>query len=129
MPKIEIFITDEQAALIDKWIENGKTNSRRSFAKEAVEVACDKVYLDENYTLLNTHIINAIEAVQLQSEERLGNRLARVYADVAIELGIMNQLVAQSVDVGTDELNIYRKIAVDHIQSTGKILSYKDLKM
>ena len=79
---------------------------------EALRYYADRHYLENNATMLSSDILEAMKSTVSLLERRLDNRSNQLLSSMAIQLFIINKVLADSLDLSGDALEQYRVQAV-----------------
>ena len=84
---------------------------------EALRYYADRHYLENNATMLSSDILEAMKSTVSLLERRLDNRSNQLLSSMAIQLFIINKVLADSLDLSGDALEQYRVQAVEFLLS------------
>ena len=94
---------------------------------EALKTYRDLEYMETKATIINEEIYNAIRSLVEVMENRINNKTNQVLSATAIELGTLTQVIAHSLDVDPEELDIYRKNSVSFLKANQRVLKLKEV--
>ena len=112
---------------MDGFIKENNLKSRNELLQKAVDFYIDYNNNKEPGTFLSKEIEAIMSGNVELAEKRLGNRFAKLMSETAIQLGIMQQILKSISDINGDDIENFRKVAVDEIRDNQKILKYEDL--
>ena len=112
---------------MDSFIKENNLRSRNELLQKAVDFYIDYNNNKEPGTFLSKEIEAIMSGNVGLAEKRLGNRFAKLMSETAIQLGIMQQVLKSISDINGDDIENFRKVAVDEIRDNQKILKYEDL--
>ena len=125
--RTHIYFDDKIVPNMDSFIKANNFKSRSELVNKAVDF-----YIDYNNNKKPGEFLSReIEAIMSGNvelaEKRLGNRFAKLMSETAIQLGIMEQVLKSISDINEDDIENFRKVAVDEIRNNQKILKYEEL--
>ena len=125
--KTTLYVSEEFLNKLDSYIKAEKMKSRSEFICKAVDF-----YIDYNVNKeAGTFLAREIQAIMTGNmdlvEKRLGNRFAKLMSDTAIQLGIVQQILKSISDITEDDIETFRKISVDEMRNSQKVLKYENL--
>lgn len=126
--RTHIYFDDNIVPDMDRFIKANSCRSRSELVNKAISF-----YMDyHNNKKAGTFLSREIEAIMTSNmelvEKRLGNRFAKLMSATAIQLGIIQQVLKSVSDITEDDIDIFRKIAVDEMRENQKILKYEKLE-
>ena len=83
--------------------------------------------MDTKATIINEEIYNALRSLVEVMENRINNKTNQVLSATAIELGTLTQVIAHSLEIAPEELDIYRKNSVSFLKTNQRVLRLKDV--
>lgn len=89
---------------------------------EALRYYADRHYLENNATMLSSDILEAMKSTVSLLERRLDNRSNQLLSSMAIQLFIINKVLADSLDLSGDALEQYRVQAVEFLKGNNRLL-------
>lgn len=125
--RTHIYFDDKTATDMDNFIKANKYKSRSELVNKAVEFYIDYNINKEPGTFLSREIQAIMTGNMELVEKRLGNRFAKLMSDSAIQLGIVQQILKSISDITEDDIEMFRKISVDEMKNSQKILKYENL--
>lgn len=98
-----------------------------AIANEALRYYNDRYYLEHKATMLPNDILEAMRSTVTLLEHRLDNRANQLLSSMAIQLFIVNKLLADNLEISPDGLELYRQQAVEFLKSNNRLLNLKDV--
>ncbi len=96
--------------------------SNSQIVEEALRLYFDKVYMEEKATVINDELLQAVKGVAQLSEAKINAKTNQVLSSLAIEVGVMNQILAQSLQVSPLMVEQYRKNVVEFLRANNRVL-------
>ena len=96
--------------------------SNSQIVEEALRLYFDKVYMEEKATVINDELLQAVKGVAQLSEAKINAKTNQVLSSLAIEVGVMNQILAQSLQVSPLAVEQYRKNVVEFLRANNRVL-------
>ncbi|WP_394963753.1 hypothetical protein [Candidatus Allofournierella excrementigallinarum] len=94
---------------------------------EALRYYADRHYLENNATMLSSDILEAMKSTVSLLERRLDNRSNQLLSSMAIQLFIINKVLADSLDLSGDALEQYRVQAVEFLKGNNRLLDLREV--
>ena len=94
---------------------------------EALRYYADRHYLENNATMLSSDILEAMKSTVSLLERRLDNRSNQLLSSMAIQLFIINKVLAGSLDLSGDALEQYRVQAVEFLKGNNRLLDLREV--
>ena len=94
---------------------------------EALRYYADRHYLENNATMLSSDILEAMKSTVSLLERRLDNRSNQLLSSMAIQLFIINRVLADSLDLSGDALEQYRVQAVEFLKGNNRLLDLREV--
>lgn len=98
-----------------------------AIANEALRYYNDRYYLEHKATMLPNDILEAMRSTVSLLEHRLDNRANQLLSSMAIQMFIVNKLLADNLEISPDGLEIYRQQAVEFLKANNRLLNLKDV--
>ena len=98
-----------------------------AIANEALRYYNDRYYLEHKATMLPNDILEAMRSTVTLLEHRLDNRANQLLSSMAIQLFIVNKLLADNLEISPDGLELYRQQAVEFLKANNRLLNLKDV--
>jgi hypothetical protein len=100
--------------------ETGRTKTE--LINTALKFYLDSYYCKNKATFLNENILSSMQGMVDGLEHRLNNKTNQLLSELAIQEGIVAQLLAYSLDADGDTVAEYRKKAVEFLKVNQRIL-------
>ena len=100
--------------------------SGTTVANDALKYYIDRYYLENKATMLPTDILEAMRSTVALLEHRLDNRANQLLSSMAIQMFIVNKLLADNLEISPDGLELYRQQAVEFLKANNRLLNLKD---
>lgn len=127
MPQKHIRLEDALATDIAN-IAVKKNMSENAVIEQALKFYRDYIFMGEQATIVNQEILKVTEANLKLLEHRINLRTNKVLSEAAIQLGILNQIIAGSLEIDPLLLPTYRKNAVEFLGLNQRVLRLDDLE-
>lgn len=108
-------------------IANERQVSGTTVANDALKYYIDRYYLENKATMLPTDILEAMRSTVALLEHRLDNRANQLLSSMAIQMFIVNKLLADNLEISPDGLELYRQQAVEFLKANNRLLNLKDV--
>lgn len=119
--KTSIVLSDDIKKELDRIAEERKTNQSK-IVEEALNLLFDKIYMDEKATVISEELLQAMRSITRLSEAKINAKTNQVLSSLAIEVGVMNQILAQSLQVSPLAVEQYRKNVVEFLRANNRVL-------
>lgn len=114
---LNLALIEDIEAIADK-----KHTATVKIVEEALQCYRDKVYMEEKATVINDELLQAVKGVAQLSEAKINAKTNQVLSSLAIEVGVMNQILAQSLQVSPLAVEQYRKNVVEFLRANNRVL-------
>ena len=94
---------------------------------EALRYYAARHYLENNATMLSSDILEAMKSTVSLLERRLDNRSNQLLSSMAIQLFIVNRVLADRLDLSGADLEQYRKEAVEFLKNNNRLLELREV--
>lgn len=128
MSKYTLYANDDFMKKADAFVEGSSIKNRSELIIKAVDFYIDYQNNKEPGDFLAKEIQAIMSGNMEMVEKRLGNRFAKLLSDIAIQLGILQQIFKSISNVTEEDINLFRKIAVDEMKNNQKVLKYEELE-
>lgn len=95
-----------------------------------IENAC-KFYIDylnqQGSPLLNETIIDLVKSMMNTTENRINNKSNQLLSSVAIELGTLQMIIANSLNVSEEQVKLYRDLSVQFLKTNNRVFKMKEV--
>lgn len=125
--RTHIYFDDKIVPNMDSFLKANNFKSRSELVNKAVDFYIDYNNNKEPGEFLSREIEAIMSGNVELAEKRLGNRFAKLMSETAIQLGIMQRVLKSISDINEDDIENFRKAAVDEIRNSQKILKYEEL--
>ncbi|MEG0305865.1 MAG: hypothetical protein RR764_05135 [Oscillospiraceae bacterium] len=105
--------------------DNNTTTTK--IVQDALKLYKDKNYMDAQATFLSQEILQTMQSTVDLLEHRINNRSNQLISSLAIQQFILSKVVADSLDVSPDALEVYRAQAAEFLRTNNRVLSLKEL--
>lgn len=119
-------ISDKLVSAVSR-VAKEKNRTETAVVEDALKFYCDYIYMKEQATVIPQEIIKVFQASIALMEQRLNNRTNQVLSSLAIETCVVEQLLANSLDVSAGDVQRYRKKAVDFIKINNRVFRLEEL--
>lgn len=94
---------------------------------DALKFYADKYYLENEATLLPQEIMDTLRSTTALLEHRINNRSNQLLSSLCIQQFIVAKVLADSLEISPDVLDIYRTQAVEFLRENNRVLNLKDV--
>lgn len=95
--------------------------------ERALKYYRDYVYMSGKATIINDEILRINKANMDLLEQRINHKTNQVLSSLAIEVAILTQLIAGSLEVDPLQLPEYRKRALEFMRQNNRVLRLDEL--
>lgn len=95
--------------------------SRNDIIIEACKMYRDYTYMENKASLLPEHILRSMQATVTGLEERVNNKSNQLLSTMAIEMYIIEHILAAELEIEADDIIKYRRDAVEVIKRNNRI--------
>lgn len=99
--------------------DSGK--SRNDVILNACKMYRDYTYMETKASLLPEHILRSMQATITGLEERLNNKSNQLLSTMAIEIYIIEHILAAELEIEADDIISYRRDAVEVMKRNNRI--------
>lgn len=110
-----------------KTMSENKNISETTIIEQALKSYFDFCFINENQNLINDEILKIIDSKNNVLENRINNKTNQVLSELAININILTQVLAENIEINADELQNKRKIAVEFIKINQRVLNLEEL--
>ena len=111
----------ETQALVKKLMEQDNCQTQNEFIEKAIRFYAGYVSAEEAVEFLPSALVSALRATIQNSE----SRIARLLFKLAVEMDMMMNILAVSMNVPQDDLEKLRWQCVKNVKATNGSISYK----
>lgn len=108
-------------------IAQGESRTMTQVVNEALRYYADRYYLEHKATMLPSEILEAMQSTVNVLERRLDNRSNQLLSNMAVQLFIVNRVLADSQDISSDVLEQYRSQAAEFIKANNRLLELREV--
>lgn len=87
----------------------------------------DAYYMQNKATIINEEIINILKSTINVSEHRINFKTNKYLSELAIQTVITNLIIAKSLEISDDEVNLFRLKALDFLKENQRVLRLEEL--
>lgn len=107
-------------------IAQGSGRKMTQVVNEALRYYADRYYLEHKATMLPSEILEAMQSTVNVLERRLDNRSNQLLSNMAVQLFIVNRVLADSLDISPEVLEQYRSQAAEFIKANNRLLELRE---
>lgn len=126
MAKRTIRIDDQLSGDIGA-IAKDKNKSENATIEEALRFYRDYVYMKEKSTIINEEILKVNKAGLDLLEQHINHKTNQVLSELSIQVCILTQVIAGSLDVDPLSLPELRRKAVEFLKTNNRVLRLDEL--
>lgn len=119
--KFALRMAPETQALVKKLMEQDNCQTQNEFIEKAIRFYAGYVSAEEAVEFLPSALVSALRATIQNSE----SRIARLLFKLAVEMDMMMNILAVSMNVPADDLEKLRWQCVKNVKATNGSISYK----
>ena len=119
--KFALRMSPENQALVKKLMEQDNCQTQNEFIEKAIRFYAGYVSAEEAVEFLPSALVSALRATIQNSE----SRIARLLFKLAVEMDMMMNILAVSMNVPQDDLEKLRWQCVKNVKATNGSISYK----
>ncbi len=97
-----------------------------SCISDALKLYRDSCYIENKAVAINTSYLNATKSMVELLEHKLNNRSNQLISSLAIQQFILAKIIAESLDISPDAVELYRKQAVEFLRENNRVFSLKE---
>ena len=120
--KIALYLTPKLMAKIDKLYEDEGCRSKTEFIEKAIEFYCGYLTAD-NY---KEYFPDVIVSTMQQTLNSMEMRMARLLFKIAVELSLLQHVIAGTNDIDEDTLSSLREMCVQDVKRVNGAISFED---
>lgn len=107
-------------------IANKQQISQSLFIERACQFYID--YLNQqNSPLLNDTIINLVKSMMNTTEDKINNKSNQLLSSIAIELGTLQMIISNSLNVSEEQVKYYRDLSVAFLKTNNRVFKMKEV--
>lgn len=119
-------LPDELKRDIDSIAEK-KGKSRNDIITEACRMYRDCEYMSGKATVIPEHILNTLKAIVSGMEDRLNIKSNQLLSSIAIELYVIQHILADNLDLDPNDVAVYRTQAIDVLKRNNRIFRMDEI--
>ena len=108
-------------------IARNENRTMTQVINEALRYYADRYYLEHKATMLPNEIMEAMQSTVNMLERRLDNRSSQLLSSMAVQLFIVNRVLADSLDISAEALEQYRSQAAEFIKGNNRLLELREV--
>ena len=108
-------------------IAQDESRTMTQVVNEALRYYADRYYLEHKATMLPAEIIDAMNSAVSLLERRLDNRANQLLSSMAVQLFIVNRVLADSLDIAPASLETYRAQAAEFLKANNRLLELREV--
>lgn len=103
-------------------------HSKRTFMIEkALEQYVESYRLQKKASLLSQELIDIQKSLVDLLEHRINNRSNQLLSSMAIQQFVLCKVIAESLDISPDALELYRRQAAEFLKENNRVFSLKEM--
>lgn len=103
-------------------------HSKRTFMIEkALEQYVESYRLQKKASLLSQEVIDIQKSLVDLLEHRINNRSNQLLSSMAIQQFVLCKVIAESLDISPDALELYRRQAAEFLKENNRVFSLKEM--
>lgn len=99
--------------------ETGKTKT--DLINDALRLYRDSYYMKNKASFLNENILDMVRGLTDRMEMKINHKSNQLISELCIELCIMEQVLAASIQVDSESIAEYRKTAVEFLKTNQRV--------
>lgn len=124
MTRLEIRCSKEQKEKFEIYCKQLGFKTNAVFLEASIDALYSINYMNKHESILNDHIIRGMEATVKASEQRLGNRFAKLMSEMAIQLAITQTIQKTNNHLTDIEIEQIRVDVVRMLEASQSVLKY-----
>lgn len=124
--KVTWRIDPDALSQIEKIAQEDNTTTT-AVVNAALKYYADRYYLENKATMLPTEILNAMRSTVDLMEHRINNKSNQLLSSMAIQLYIINRVIADNLSLTPDTLEDYRVEAVEYLRTNNRLLHLTEM--
>lgn len=118
---------NEKIATNLKHVAAEKKISENATIEKAIAFYCEYYYCKNEAMFLNDNLLQVIKSMTDNLDHRINSRSNQLLSELAIQLGIMQQVIANNLEVDGSQIAEYRKNTVDFIKTNQRIFRMDEI--
>ena len=124
--KVTWRIDPDALSQIEKIAQEDNTTTT-AVVNAALKYYADRYYLENKATMLPTEILNAMRSTVDLMEHRINNKSNQLLSSMAIQLYIIDRVIADNLSLTPDTLEDYRVEAVEYLRTNNRLLHLTEM--
>lgn len=120
-------IYDDKLASDIPQMAKANNSSENALIETALKFYRDYMYMKDKATIINEEILKINKAGLDLLEQRVNNKTNQVLSELAIQMSIMTQVIAGSLQIDPLQLPEYRKKAVEFLRANNRVFRLDEL--
>ena len=125
MRKKSIRMSEETEALVEK-IAQQENRTQTAVIEQAVKIYADYLYMKDQATIIPDELLKVVNSMASLLERRLNNRSNQLLSALAIEVCVLEQVIAASLDVSPGEVEEYRRGAAEFLKMNQRVFRLEE---
>lgn len=92
------------------------------YINEALQYYWDYKHMQNSANFINKEVLQVLRATVGGLENKINNKTNQVLSELAIQVNIQNQVLANNLEINPVQLEIYRQNAVDFLKANQRVL-------
>lgn len=123
-----IAFKDDTVKKLDAFVEVENNISKSALVDKAVNFYIDYLANKEDGEFLSREIKSVLKSDLNSLEKRMGNRMAKLLSELAIQSGITQRILNDSLDIKDDDITKYRLETLEDIRDNQTLIRYEKLR-
>ena len=102
-------------------IAQAQATSNTAVIEKAIRLYRDYIYLEEKATFLPEQIQKTFRSELAMLEQRQNVKINKLLSELAIQEGIIAQILANELEVDLEMMPVYRRRAVDALRASNRV--------
>lgn len=102
-------------------IAQAQATSNTAVIEKAIRLYRDYIYLEEKATFLPEQIQKTFRSVLAMLEQRQNVKINKLLSELAIQEGIIAQILANELEVDLEMMPVYRRRAVEALRASNRV--------
>ena len=115
------WLSESTVDLVDKYYKTDNCKSKSAFIEKAILYYINYINLERNMDILSPTLISTMRAINDEST----TRLTRLIFKLAVELGVLSNIVAFRFDISKKDIAMVRDECIKEMQKTNGVFDLK----
>lgn len=115
------WLKESTVKLVEQYYESDQCKSKSAFIEKAILYYVNYLYLERNMDVLSPVLMSSLRAI---SEENT-TRIMRIVFKMAVELGVISNIVAFRFDISEKDIKMVRDECIKELEKTNGIFDLK----